>query len=90
MSGSGILYRCSFSALTFQAVAVNPKMTSPIIAVFDFQFAGCEYHPPAGDQTCLGYLIQLKLLRNKTQNVRYLASSTHCAGELGCREFKEL
>lgn len=21
-----------------------------------FQFAGCEYQPPAGDQTCFGYL----------------------------------
>lgn len=25
-------------------------------AVFAFQFFGCEYQPPAGDQTCLGYL----------------------------------
>ncbi|KAI1334861.1 ribonuclease III domain-containing protein [Xylariaceae sp. FL0016] len=25
-------------------------------AVFAFQFLGCVYQPPAGDQTCLGYL----------------------------------
>jgi hypothetical protein len=33
-----------------------PIMTTPMIAVFAFQFEGCEYQPPAGDQTCLGYL----------------------------------
>lgn len=37
-------------------MAVIPNMIAIIIAVFVFQFAGCEYHPPAGDQTCLGYL----------------------------------
>ena len=37
-------------------IAVIPIMTAPITAVFAFQLAGCEYHPPAGDQTCLGYL----------------------------------
>ena len=25
--------------------------------MFDFQFEGREYHPPVGDQTCLGYLV---------------------------------
>lgn len=38
------------------AIAVIPMTTSPITAVFAFQLAGCPYHPPAGDQTCLGYL----------------------------------
>lgn len=40
----------------FHTIAVSPNMTTPIIAVFAFQLAGCAYHPPAGDQTCLGYL----------------------------------
>lgn len=40
----------------FHAIAVIPKITTPITAVFAFQLAGCAYHPPAGDQTCLGYL----------------------------------
>ena len=40
----------------FHAIAVIPKTTTPITAVFAFQLAGCAYHPPAGDQTCLGYL----------------------------------
>lgn len=39
----------------FHAIAVIPIMTTPITAVFAFQLAGCAYHPPAGDQTCLGY-----------------------------------
>lgn len=38
------------------AIAVIPITTAPIIAVFAFQLAGCPYHPPAGDQTCFGYL----------------------------------
>lgn len=65
--GSGILVLCSWSALYLKATADMANMTSPIIAVFDFQFAGCAYQPPAGDQTCLGYLDGLantiKLLR---------------------------
>lgn len=36
-----------------------PITTIPITAVFAFQFAGCAYHPPDGDQTCLGYLLSL-------------------------------
>lgn len=31
-------------------------MTRPKAAVFPFQLDGCAYQPPAGDQTCLGYL----------------------------------
>lgn len=32
-------------------------MVAPMTAVFCFQLAGWAYHPPAGDQTCLGYLV---------------------------------
>ncbi|KAF2089687.1 ribonuclease III, partial [Saccharata proteae CBS 121410] len=51
---SGILSRYSLSAETAQAIAVMPTITPPMTAVFAFQFLGCEYHPPVGDQTCLG------------------------------------
>ncbi len=54
--GSGNLVLYSRSALMLQTTAVMPKMTSPMTAVLAFQLAGCAYHPPAGDQTCLGYL----------------------------------
>ena len=42
------------------ATDVMPNMTTIIIAVFAFQLAGCAYHPPAGDQTCFGYLRKKK------------------------------
>jgi hypothetical protein len=58
---SGILSRYSFSALTLQTMAVIPTRTAPKTAVLAFQFAGCAYQPPAGDQTCLGYLDSQKL-----------------------------
>ncbi|KAF2723343.1 ribonuclease III [Polychaeton citri CBS 116435] len=51
---SGILSLCSLCALMVHIVAVIPKMTPNMIAVFPFQFAGCAYQPPAGDQTCFG------------------------------------
>lgn len=54
--GSGNLVLYSRSALMLQTTAVMPAMTSPMTAVLAFQLAGCAYHPPAGDQTCLGYL----------------------------------
>jgi hypothetical protein len=41
--------------------AVIPKITTPKTAVFAFQFLGWAYQPPAGDQTCLGYLGALEL-----------------------------
>lgn len=53
---SGILYLCSLSALKFQAIAVTPKTTPSMMAVFARQFLGWAYQPPAGDQMCLGYL----------------------------------
>ncbi|KAF2136323.1 uncharacterized protein K452DRAFT_237752, partial [Aplosporella prunicola CBS 121167] len=57
LPGSGNLSRCSRSALTLQARATMPIMRPPIAAVLAFQFLGCEYQPPAGDQTCLGLRI---------------------------------
>lgn len=48
--------RYSLSALSFHIIAVIPTITTLKNAVFAFQFAGWEYQPPAGDQTCLGYL----------------------------------
>lgn len=53
-SGGGIFSLCSLSAETFHARAVNAAITTPMIAVLDFQFLGWAYHPPAGDQTCFG------------------------------------
>ena len=40
LSGSGILYLTSRSALTLQAIAAIPTITAAMTAVFDFQFAG--------------------------------------------------
>ncbi len=54
---SGIRVLSSSSALTPHATAVIPSTRTPKIAVLDFQFFGCAYHPPAGDQTCFGYLL---------------------------------
>jgi len=51
---SGICSRCSISALNFQVIATIPNITADMIAVLAFQFAGCEYQPPAGDHTCFG------------------------------------
>lgn len=53
---SGNFVRVSLSALSFHINPVSPTITMPKTAVFAFQFAGREYQPPAGDQTCLGYL----------------------------------
>lgn len=60
--GSGILSRYSRLALRAQAIAVMPVRTPTMMAVFALQFAGCAYQPPAGDQTCLGYLRGSELL----------------------------
>lgn len=48
--------RNSLSALTLQTKVVMPAMAVNMTAVLTFQFFGCAYHPPAGDQTCFGYL----------------------------------
>ncbi|EGP83870.1 uncharacterized protein MYCGRDRAFT_48880 [Zymoseptoria tritici IPO323] len=50
----GISFLNSLCALNVHAIAAIPVTTPPMIQVFVFQFAGCEYQPPAGDQTCLG------------------------------------
>lgn len=63
--GSGNLVLISRSALMLQAIATMPTMTAPITAVFDFQLAGCAYHPPEGDQTCLGYLMKSEYRRKR-------------------------
>lgn len=60
---SGNFVRYSRSALSFHIRPVSPTMTAPMTAVFAFQFAGLEYQPPAGDQTCLGYLRGLEFDR---------------------------
>lgn len=70
---SGILYLCSLSALTVQAMAVIPTTTPSMTAVFARQFLGWAYQPPAGDQTCLGYLSSrrcqsLTLYTNNSRN----------------------
>lgn len=54
--GSGILSRCSRSALMPKATAAMPITTAPMMAVLALQLAGWAYQPPAGDQTSLGYL----------------------------------
>jgi hypothetical protein len=71
---SGNFVRVSLSALNFHIIAVTPKMTTPKIAVFPFQFEGCEYQPPDGDQTCLGYL---KLGKNRERRGRCSSLSSH-------------
>lgn len=53
-SGSARLYRTSRSALMFQIIDVMPSMQMAATTVFCLQFAGWQYQPPAGDQTCLG------------------------------------
>jgi hypothetical protein len=56
---SGILSRYSSLALTVQAIPTMLASTRPTTAVLPFQLAGWAYQPPAGDQTCLGYLQRL-------------------------------
>lgn len=53
---SGILSRYSRLALAMKATPTIPVRTRPMTAVLPFQLAGCAYQPPAGDQTCFGYL----------------------------------
>jgi hypothetical protein len=53
---SGILSRYSRFALSIQAIPTMLPRARPTTAVLAFQLAGWAYQPPAGDQTCLGYL----------------------------------
>jgi hypothetical protein len=62
---SGILSRYSRFALTIQAMPTMLPRTRPMTAVLALQLAGWEYQPPAGDQTCLGYLPLSALHRGK-------------------------
>ena len=59
-----------------QAIAEIPMTTNPITAVFAFQFAGWPYHPPAGDQTCLGYLEKSKPIEQNGVSRAIGSSST--------------
>jgi hypothetical protein len=72
--GSGILYLCSRCALRFHAAAVMPIMTRLKTAVLAFQFDGWVYQPPAGDQTCLGYL---DALCQRARGVVHVVRSTY-------------
>jgi hypothetical protein len=56
LPGSGILSRCSRSALMLKAMAAIPTTKAPMMAVLALQLPGWAYQPPAGDQTSLGYL----------------------------------
>lgn len=53
---SGILSRYSRLAPSIQTEPTMPTSAVPIIKVLAFQFPGWAYQPPAGDQTCFGYL----------------------------------
>ena len=57
--------------------------TKPTTAVLPFQLPGCAYQPPAGDQTCLGYLGAVSGQRAGGRGMggrrlRDLSSSAHC------------
>lgn len=82
LCGSGILSRYSRFALTIQAMPTMLARTAPMTAVLAFQFAGWAYQPPAGDQTCLGYLHHWGQRRNPHilygVFLRDLSSATHC------------
>ena len=56
---SGILSRYSRFALSIQAMPTMLPRARPTTAVLAFQLAGWAYQPPAGDQTCLGYLVDV-------------------------------
>lgn len=74
--GSGNLSLYSRSALMLQVIVTMPMITMPMTAVLAFQLAGCAYHPPDGDQTCLGYLMKGEYWRKRTVKgccIRYFA-----------------
>lgn len=90
---SGILYLCSLSALTLHAIAVIPTTTPSMMAVFARQFLGWAYQPPAGDQTCLGYLLVAmssatdprKVVDSGILHIRDLGTAAHeCLCGLHC------
>lgn len=63
--GSGLRAHVSRSALNFHVMATMAVMTAPAMMVLPFQLAGWAYQPPAGDQTCLGYLRAAKGRQNR-------------------------
>ena len=56
LAASGKVLRVSSCALLVHTKSVIPAITVAMTAVLAFQLPGCEYQPPVGDQTCLGYL----------------------------------
>lgn len=82
--GSGILSRCSRSALRLKATAATPTTKAPMTAVLTLQLAGWAYQPPAGDQTSLGYLRSgnrqqsISLESRQDAIIRDLSTTTHC------------
>lgn len=67
---SGILSRYSRFALSIQAMPTMPPRARPTTAVLAFQLAGWAYQPPAGDQTCLGYLRGAQCVRQSMAGVQ--------------------
>ncbi|KAF2207846.1 hypothetical protein CERZMDRAFT_71331 [Cercospora zeae-maydis SCOH1-5] len=65
-------------------MAVIPTTTPPIMAVLAFQFEGCEYQPPAGDQTDLQARYQH--LQTQWQNQRRGVTSKRKASTLAASE----
>jgi hypothetical protein len=63
-------------ALTLNTTAVTANMNSHVRAVLDFQFAGSEFQPPVGDQTCLGYLSMVNTVYNSRKDLRNV-TGTH-------------
>ena len=56
LSLSGKRSLCSSFALKLHTTMTSPAIVTPTMAVLALQLLGREYHPPVGDQTCLGYL----------------------------------
>jgi hypothetical protein len=78
---SGILSRYSRLALTIQTMPTMLLRTRPMTAVLPFQLLGWAYQPPAGDQTCLGYLRGDVSGRREAiggRDSRDLSSAAHC------------
>ena len=68
-----------------------PVITTPMIAVFVFQFFGCEYQPPAGDQTCLGYLYRMiNWCRTEVARMRLCVRNLSSCALRDCGTFLEV
>lgn len=53
-----------------KASAAMPNTHAPAMAVLAFQLAGWAYQPPAGDQTCLGYLRETDTVQVRETNTQ--------------------